>query len=161
MIVRISMTIEHSYYLGSAENKLNSKGQVAIPARIRSVLPEEEQSKHYVIVRGNGNCLYMYTHRQFATVKDNARRIAETADNGAFYRNFMAEAFSVEIDTQGRFVLPVPLMKAVGIRGPSILFIGVDDRIEIWEPGVFHQNAGSDDSFETLRRGAAKDIFGI
>lgn len=155
------MAIEHSYYLGKAENKLNSKGQVAIPARIRSILPEDEQGKNYIILRGDGDCLYMYTHRQFARVKDNARRVAQELGSSIFYRNFMAGSFSVEIDTQGRFVLPVPLMKAVGINGPSILFIGVDDRIEIWEPSVFHKNVGSSESFEDQRRNAAKDIFGI
>ncbi len=155
------MSLENSYYLGSAENKLNSKGQVAIPARIRSVLPEDEQSKNYVIIRGAGQCLYMYTHRQFAKVKDNARRVADEKGNGAFFRLFMAGAHSVDTDTQGRFVLPQALMQAVGIVGPTIKFVGVDDRIEIWEPSLFDQATGGAEGYEEMRRDAARDIFGI
>ncbi len=155
------MSLEHSYYLGSAETKLNTKGQVAIPARIRSVLPDDEQSKNYVLVRGDGDCLYMYTHRQFAAVKDNARRVAEELGNSGFYRSFMAGSYSVDIDTQGRFVLPQPLMRAAGIVGPTILFIGVDDRIELWEPGVYENAVGGQENYEQLRRSAAKQIFGI
>lgn len=155
------MSIDTPYFHGSAENKLNSKGQVAIPARFRSVLPEEDRSKNYVILRGEGQCLYMYTYRQFATIKDNARRVAEERDDGAFYRSFMAAATSVEIDTQGRFVLPQQLMKEVGIKGPSVQFIGVDDRIEIWDPEVYASSSGMADKYAELLRSEAGRIFGI
>jgi Uncharacterized protein conserved in bacteria len=149
------------YYYGNAENKLNSKGQVAIPARFRSVLPEEDKGTNYVLIRGEAPCLYMYTHRQFEKIKNNARNVAEESGDGDFYRSFMAEAHSVDIDTQGRFVLPQWFMKAVGIVGPSVLFIGLDDRIELWEPKVYASHKGGVERYEALRHSAAKKIFGI
>ncbi len=150
------------YYYGSAENKLNSKGQVAIPARFRAVLPEDEKSTNYVIIRGEqNNCLYMYTHRQFGVIKDNARQVALESGDSGFYRAFMAAAFPVDIDTQGRFVLPQTLMKEAGISGPGILFIGVDDRIEIWEPSVYSGSREQSGTFEEIRRSAARRIFGV
>lgn len=148
------------FYYGCAENKLNTKGQVAIPARFRSALPEEEQSKNFVIIRGEPNCLYMYTHRQFATIKDNARRVAQETGDSDFFRAFMAEACAVELDTQGRFVLPQQLMKQIGLAGPGVRFVGVDDRIEIWEPAQYDaMNAGAS-IYEEQRKNAAKRIFG-
>ncbi len=152
---------ETPYYYGSAENKLNSKGQVALPARFRSVLPEEDQSRNFVLIRGEVQCLYLYTHRQFGKIKDNARRYAEQRQDRDFYRNFMAEACAVEVDTQGRFVLPPPLMKLAGIKGPGVLFIGVDDRIEIWEPSLYEKVGGEETAYEEKRREAAGSIFGI
>lgn len=149
------------FYYGSAENKLNTKGQVAIPARFRSALPDSDLNRNFVIIRGEPQCLYMYTHYQFGKIKDNARRVAEDSGDPDFYRSFMAEAHSVELDTQGRFVLPQPLMKTAGISGPGVLFIGVDDRIEIWEPGVYDSARGEKARFEELRRSAARSIFGI
>lgn len=148
------------YYYGSAENKLNSKGQVVIPARFRPVAGSDESAKSYVVVRGEGDCLYMYTHRHFARVKDNIKRVAEETGDIGFYRSFMAEAQAVDLDTQGRFVLPQPLMRAVGIKGPSILFIGMDDRIEIWDPAM-HGKDNDGKSYEESRRKAARKIFGI
>lgn len=149
------------FYYGSAENKLNTKGQVAIPARFRSQLPDSDQNRQYVIIRGEGRCLYMYTHRQFATIKDNARRAAEEMGDSGFYRSFMAEAHAVEVDTQGRFVLPQLFMKAAGIPGPGVLFIGVDDRIEIWNPETYAASQGETEKYEEMRRSAARKIFGI
>ncbi|MCC8189653.1 MAG: hypothetical protein LIP77_03310, partial [Planctomycetes bacterium] len=130
------MVHDAPFYYGSAENKLNSKGQVAIPARFRTVVPDEDGARNYVLVRGEPSCLYLYTHRQFGRIKDNARKVAEESGDSGFYRNFMAQACPVDIDTQGRFVLPPAYMKMVGITGPTILFIGVDDRIELWEPSA-------------------------
>ena len=155
------MVDDAPYYYGSAENKLNSKGQVAIPARFRSVLPEEDKCKNYVIVRGEGTCLYMYTHRQFGKIKDNARKVAEEVGDSGFYRSFMAEAYSVDIDTQGRFVLPQVFMKTAEITGPGVLFVGMDDRIEIWDPAVYAAHGAAATQHEELRRNAAKKIFGI
>lgn len=150
------------YYYGSAENKLNSKGQVAIPARFRSVLPEEEKNTNYVIIRGeNDHCLYMYTHRQFAIIKDNVRQVALDNGDREFFRDFMAAAWPVDIDTQGRFVLPQPLMREAGITGPGILFIGVDDRIELWEPDVYASRREESGKYEEIRRSAARRIFGV
>lgn len=150
------------FFYGRAENKLNSKGQVAIPARFRSVLPDEEQCRHYVLIRGESHCLYMYTHQQFAMVKDNARRVAEESGDAGFYRSFMAEAHPVEVDSQGRFVLPQPFIQAAGIKGQGVLFIGVDNRIEIWEPSLYEkETGGATGKYEEMRRSAARKIFGF
>lgn len=155
------MSNEAPYYYGSAENKLNSKGQVAIPARFRVVQSDDEHGRNYVIIRGEGPCLYMYSHRQFGKIKDNARVVAEELGDADFYRSFMAEAHAVDIDTQGRFVLPQSFMKTVGLSGPSVLFIGMDDRIEIWEPSVYDSTRDKTAKYEELRRAASKKIFGI
>jgi len=155
------MSDKTPFYYGSAENKLNIKGQVAIPARFRSALPDSDRSGNFVIIRGEPQCLYMYTHQQFGKIKDNARRVAEQNGDPDFYRSFMAEAHAVELDTQGRFVLPQVLMKAVGLNGPGVLFIGVDDRIEIWEPRTYDGARGEKARFEEMRRSAARSIFGI
>jgi MraZ protein len=148
------------FYYGCAENKLNTKGQVAIPARFRAALPEEGENKNFVIIRGEPNCLSMYTHRQFAVIKENARRVAQETGDSAFFRAFMAEAHSVDVDTQGRFVLPQQLMKLVGLAGPGVKFVGVDDRIEIWDPERYDAACAIGSAYEEQRRNAAKRIFG-
>ncbi|MCL2001287.1 MAG: hypothetical protein FWG74_07615 [Planctomycetes bacterium] len=155
------MPSEIPYYYGRAENKLNSKNQVAVPARFRSVLPEEDKERNYVLIWGSDKCLYMYTHRQFGKIVDNVRQLVEESKDWDFFRSFMAEAYPVDIDTQGRFVLPQAFMKAVGIQGPNILFIGVGDRIEIWDPGVFaYTQAGMKTVRERLHSENNR-IFGI
>lgn len=148
-----------SYFFGSAENKLNSKGQVAIPARIRSALPEDVRS--FVLTLGEVQCLYMYTLSQFAVVKDRAKEFAEKENDAGFYRSFMAEAYGVDLDTQGRFVLPQHFLRAAGIVGQGVLFVGLNNRVEIWEPSLFEKNRGDAEKYELLRKKGARSIFGI
>ncbi|MDR3210740.1 MAG: hypothetical protein LBU79_02340 [Planctomycetota bacterium] len=155
------MSPDSPYYYGSSENRLNSKGQVAIPARFRLAAPEEDQRRNYVLVRGETACLYLYTHRQFGRIKDNVKRLAEGAGDGEFYRRFMAETQAVDLDTQGRFVVPATMLAAVGIAGPRLLFIGMDDRIEIWDPDAWQAASGDSANYEDTRRREARQIFGI
>lgn len=154
------MSEELLYYYGSAENKLNSKGQVAIPARFRSVATDEDKKYNYVIVRGEGRCLYMYTHRHFGRIMQQARNYAVEQQDMDFFRRFMAEAVAVDLDTQGRFVLPQESMKTVGIKGPVVKFIGVNDRIEIWDPDEYGEVAATvADTYEAKRSEALNSIF--
>ncbi len=154
------MTAPTPFYYGCAENKLNTKGQVAIPARFRAALPEEDQNKSFVLLRGEPNCLYMYTYQQFAIIKDNARQVAKETGDSDFFRAFMAEAHAVDLDTQGRFVLPKDLMRQAGIRGPGVTFVGVDDRIEIWDPARYEARRTAAPQYEEQRKTAARRIFG-
>ena len=149
------------YYYGSAENKLNSKGQVAVQACFRSVLSAADKEQKHVLVHGHENCLFMYTHRQFARIKDNVRRQAEQSGDRDFFREFMARAVAIVLDTQGRFTLPAELMRKVGIRGPGVLFIGMDDRIEIWEPSVYRTRGDEGGTYDETLRKAGERIFGI
>ena len=156
------MTAEKPYYYGRAENRLNTKGQVAIPARFRAIIPEEDKQRNYAIVRGeNDNCLYMYTHRQFTAVIENVQRVADELQDDDYFRKFMAEVHAVDIDTQGRFVLPQALMRLAGIKGPDILFIGMGSRIEIWEPEAYRQSGGPEEQYESIRKQTAKRVFKV
>ena len=134
---------------------------MAVPARFRSVLSDADRERNYVLIRGHENCLFMYTHRQFGRIKDNVRRQAEQSGYLAFFREFMARAVAIDLDTQGRFTLPADLMREVGIRGPGVLFIGMDDRIEIWEPSVYQARRDEGGAYDETLRKTGERIFGI
>ncbi len=152
---------DHPFFYGSAQNRLNAKGQVAFPKRFRVLVGAEEGRHGFVLVTGEDECLYMYTHRQFGEVRRQVRAIAREQNDAEFFRQFMENAHPVDLDSQGRFVLPQLLREMAGIRGPEILFIGMDDRIEIWEPEKRAASRGGEDEYEERRRMQAKRIFGL
>lgn len=149
------------FFYGQSQNRLNAKGQVAIPKRFRDVVPEGERGEGFVLVRGETQCLYMYTHRQFAEIKERVRQVAVEQGDSEFFRRFMENASAVDLDSQGRFVLPAALRESAGITGPDVLFIGMDDRIEIWHPEERTALQGGADEYEEQRRMQAKRIFGL
>ncbi len=149
------------FFYGSSENRLNSKGQVAIPKRFRSLVSAEEIAQGFVLVMGEQECIYMYTHMQFETVKERVREIAVQENNQEFFRSFMEDAYAVDLDSQGRFVLPASLRQAASINGPDVLFIGLDNRIEIWAPDKRAAQRGQAADYQEKRKSQARKIFGI
>jgi len=149
-----------TFFYGSAINRLNSKGQVAIPKRFRDVVPPEERKQGFVLVMGEGS-IYMYTHRQFGMIKDRVRAEAERRNDPEFLRVFMENAHAVDIDNQGRFVLPLALRMVAGINEPEVLFVGMDDRIEIWAPEARRRQRQEGVEMAQHEKETARTIFGI
>lgn len=149
------------FFYGSAENRLSDKGQVAIPKRFRAVVPPEQLQEGFVVIQGEDECLYMYTHRQFGEIKGRVRALAKEESDPEFFRRFMENAYPVDLDAQGRFVLPGELRRDAGIAGPKVLFIGMDERIEIWSPEKRQASRVVGGEYEKRRKMQAKRIFGF
>jgi len=149
------------YFYGSFESRLGPKGQVTIPARFRSLLPDEELARGFALILGMAPCLYLYTHRQFGEIKNRARQFADKSGNKDMFRIFMEGAVAIDVDTNGRIVVPVTLRDKVGLMGPDVLFVGMDDRIEIWNPLTRNEMRQREEIAEQWRREHGERIFGF
>lgn len=149
------------FFYGSYENRLNTKGQIAVPKRIRDLLPEGRAKEGLVLVPGQDRCIYLYTHEQFGEIRRRVRTIAEESEDAEFFRQFMEEAHAVDLDSQGRILLPAALRQGAGIEGPEVLFIGMDDRVEIWSPQARASRRATDEAYQERRRDQATRIFGL
>lgn len=114
-------------FVGEFQHRLNAKNQVAIPKRFRLVISEEERAKGFYLVLSSTDCLYLYTHGE---VVDRIRQ-ASTVMAPAKRRQVTRRIHPVDMDTQGRIVVPARFKEAVGIES-DVVFIGNADRIEIW-----------------------------
>lgn len=56
----------------------------------------------------------------------------------AFARMMLSGAMEVQIDNQGRALLPAYLREFAGIKNESVM-AGVFNRVEIWEPTAWSQ----------------------
>jgi len=137
-------------FKGQAEYSVDSKGRVAIPAKMRkSMSPQADEA--FTITRGFEDCIFLYP-------KDEWTGIEEEIDSLNMYdrevRNFvriiMRWANEVSLDGQGRISIPNPLLDVAELDG-SALIIGAFDHIEIWNPEQFdgYLNERPED-YETL-----------
>ena len=99
-------------FLGEVKHRLNAKNQVTIPARFRSVLPEDERRNGFYLVRSNPDCLYLYTHSEISERMNQAKAVMRPANR----RQITRRITPVDMDSQGRIVIPDEVRKAVGIR---------------------------------------------
>ncbi|MFL5735619.1 MAG: division/cell wall cluster transcriptional repressor MraZ [Chloroflexia bacterium] len=115
-------------FLGRFEHSVDNKGRVAVPARFRGELNGE-----LIVTRGNDRCLYLFTQDAWEPLAAKLNALP-TGDEDA--RNLRRAVFSaaepVEIDKQGRVMIPDHLRQYAGITG-NVFIIGLGAYVEIWD----------------------------
>lgn len=125
-------------FKGQAEYSVDSKGRVAIPAKMRNALSPEAKST-FTITRGFERCINLYPLDEWEKREEEISQLntyrTEARD---FIRTIMMWADEVTLDGQGRIVVPKPLMEFAGVE-ETALIIGALDHIEIWRPEAFRE----------------------
>jgi MraZ protein len=114
-------------FLGEYEHTVDSKGRVAVPARFRA-----QMDRGAVISKGMGVCLSVYTMERWEE-KSNELVSAKSSDElRDFERRIYPSASEIDLDGQGRMVIPAKL-RAYAKLGTEVTIAGVRDHFEIWD----------------------------
>ena len=114
-------------FLGRFEHSVDNKGRVAVPARFRDKLSGE-----LIITRGNDRCLYLFTQDSWEPLAEKLNALPTgDADARNMRRAIFSAAEPVELDKQGRIIIPDHLRQYASIDG-NVAVIGVGNYIEIW-----------------------------
>jgi len=114
-------------FLGEYQHSLDSKGRITVPSRFREQLGDK-----FVATKGLDNCLFLYPMEEWKTIEEKLKSLPFTrADVRSFARFFFSGASEMEIDRQGRTLMPVNLREYASID-KDLIIIGVGSRIEIW-----------------------------
>jgi MraZ protein len=137
-------------FKGQAEYSVDSKGRMAIPAKMRSVLNPEAKST-FTVTRGFEKCIFLYPLDRWMEMEEEIGSLSNyDREARAFTRRIMMWAEEVTLDGQGRIRLPEALMEFASISDKSLV-LGAYDRIEIWNPESFEQYLNEEtDDYETL-----------
>lgn len=115
-------------FIGEYQHNLDSKGRISIPAKFRS-----ELGSSAIVTRGLDSCLFIYPKSEW---EETANRLAQlpytNANARAFSRMMLSGAMEVEIDKQGRALLPGYLRSYASLID-QIVSAGVFNRVEIWD----------------------------
>ena len=97
-------------FIGQYFHNIDAKGRLAVPAKFRRDL------KKAVVTKGLDNCLFLYPKKEWDKV---AQKIAaltvSKANSRALSRLMLGGAMDVEVDGQGRIILPEYLRKFAGL----------------------------------------------
>ena len=118
---------------GEYECKLDPKGRLVLPAKVKASLPEETGNQ-LVLMRGFEPCLTLYPRSAWRLVHDKVMALDEfNEEYRQFQRNFFRGMTEVELDSIGRFMLPRTMLRYAGIEKEAII-VGMGTRCEIWDP---------------------------
>ncbi len=115
-------------FVGEYHHNIDDKGRLAVPIKFRGDL-----AKGAVVTRGLDNCLFLYTKEEWQKLADQLAKLPiSKANTRAFARLMLAGAMEVEIDKQGRVILPDYLRKYATIK-KKVVVAGLYNRLEIWD----------------------------
>ena len=126
--------IYNSMFIGEYQHTLDDKGRVAVPAKFRS-----ELKNGLVVTQGLDKCLVAYTAEEWGKV---ALKLAAMpvvkSDSRAFARFMLAKAMDMELDGQGRVMLPDYLRRYANLK-KEVVITGLYTRLEIWDKGSWEK----------------------
>ncbi len=140
-------------FLGEYQHSLDSKGRIIVPSKFR-----EELGASFIATKGLDNCLFLYPMNEWKTIEEKLRALPFTrADVRSFARFFFSGASELEIDKQGRILLPSNLRDYAMIE-KELVVIGVGSRVEIWANEKWTQyNQTAESSYEVI----AENLVGL
>lgn len=126
------------FFTSEYECKLDAKGRLVLPAKIKSSLPEATENE-IVISRGFEPCLVLYPLVEYKKIFSKVAGLSEFNEEfRLLQRNFFRGISTVELDNNGRFLIPKPMLKYSQIERHAIV-VGMGNRVEIWNPDSYEE----------------------
>ena len=99
-------------FMSEYNHTLDTKGRLIIPAKFRETLGEE-----FVISKGMDGCLFVYAGDDWNAFEQKLTSLPLiNKEARQFARFFLAGAATVEVDKQGRILLPAHLREFAGLE---------------------------------------------
>ncbi|MBR5356521.1 MAG: division/cell wall cluster transcriptional repressor MraZ [Lachnospiraceae bacterium] len=127
-------------FMGEYNHSVDEKGRLIIPSKFR-----EELGNEFVITKGLDDCLFIYNNTEWKALEDKLRALPLTNKNARTFARFMlGGAATVELDKQGRILIP-QVLRAFASLDKEIVLVGIANRIEIWNKANWEAASNIDD----------------
>jgi len=116
-------------FIGEFEYRMDEKGRVPIPPKFRT---EELKKEGMVLSPGMEKCITAYPLSEW-------KKLADSLTSGSLVpskvrklnRAIFARAFNLDIDGQGRIMIPTQLRQYAGISD-AVVIAGANTYLELW-----------------------------
>ncbi len=124
-----------SGYYGNYQIKMDAKGRIALPAKLRPVDSNGNSIlKEFVLTAGLDGCAALFPDEEWKAILTKFKTLDFTQGNFRnFSRQIFAAAVTVTPDRQGRMLIPSHLRES-SLLESDILIIGAGTYIEVWNP---------------------------
>ncbi len=124
--------------MGEYDHSIDTKGRIIVPAKFRESLGEE-----FVVTQGLDGCLFVYPNSEWDNFVTELKNLPGNKEARQLQRYFMAGAANLDVDKQGRILIPSKLREAAGLE-KDVVFVGVLSKIEIWSKERWESNNSFD-----------------
>jgi len=132
-------------FTGEYRHTVDDKGRLAVPARFRADLAQGAQVSKWI-----DGCVAVFPRADWETLAEQVAPLPITdQDVRTFQRFLFGAAFEIELDRQGRFVLPSVLRVFAGLEA-EVVVVGARNRLELWSPPRWDHYSAQMDQPEVL-----------
>ncbi len=122
-----------SFLTGEFRHALDDRGRVAVPVRFRPRLAEGA-----TLARWLDDCLAIFPADAWQELAAKLQSLPTTSATARQFARFMSSgAVEVELDRQGRVLVPSYLRDYAGIQPGEVVVVGALNRLEIWAPSAW------------------------
>lgn len=132
--------------IGNIDARVDAKGRAFLPVQLRKQL---DDCKNFILRKDIFcSCLVLYTEDAWNEIVSRLRGQLNNwnRQQGQIFRQFVSEADRIELEENGRMLIPRRYIDALGIKS-DIRFVGSDTTIEIWPAGKIEETFISPDDF--------------
>jgi MraZ protein len=129
---------------------LDDASRLALPRRLRDVLETDK----IVITKGLDTCLWLYPVKEWEKLENQIVGATTPFDDEdrALWQRIIGPNHEIDIDKQGRILIPPPLRAFAGLNRECIV-LGQHHYIEIWAEGRYQAHLeASEADFKAARR---------
>jgi len=115
-------------FYGEFSVSITAGGRIALPKKVRELLT----NNLFVVTKGFGSCLAGYDKRDWEERADSLLDVSLLdMDQIGKRRSLFSSTVYIELDDQGRAVLPNGLLQFADLQTKAVI-VGVGDHFEIW-----------------------------
>lgn len=133
-----SSKVVKSMFMGEYSHTIDTKGRIIIPSKFRESLGEE-----FVVTQGLDGCLFVYPNDEWNHLCEGLKNLPGTKEARQLQRYFLAGAATLEVDKQGRILIPNNLREPAALE-KDVILVGVLTKVEIWSKERWESNKFTD-----------------
>ncbi len=132
-------------FTGQHERTIDAKNRIQLPSQLRAAIDSEREGDGLYLTLGeHRGTLSIFTERGFEELTARMETEFMTGpESQRFELQFYALASRVDLDKQGRFVLPDRLVQKARL-GHDVFLVGQKHRIDIWNRSELDRAMGID-----------------
>jgi MraZ protein len=132
-------------FTGEYRHTVDEKGRIAVPVRFRPELAQGAQVSKWI-----DGCVALFPRADWEALAERTATLPLTDQGSRTFQRFLfGAAFEVELDRQGRFVLPAVLRTFAGLES-EVVVVGARNRLELWSPKTWGRYSAQMDRPEVL-----------
>ncbi len=115
-------------FFGEYQLSFTAPGRIVLPKKIRELL----KGNVFILTKGFNSCLAGFDRDDWEKRTQELVQVSLLEQDNLEKRRFLfSSTVYLEIDDQGRFVIPKNLLEYADLKG-KVIVVGVGDHFEIW-----------------------------